>query len=78
MNSPTEPTPNPTTTVGAEGDPLGRIALDPLVYQEMRWCPDCAGERVFVPILEIDAGRVGICLGCDSRKFIPFSRECAA
>lgn len=77
MNSPTEPTPNPST-VGAEGNPLGRIALDPLVYQEMRWCADCAGERVFAPMFECDAGRVGICLGCDAYKLIPFSRECAA
>lgn len=49
-------------------------ALDPFLYQEMRWCEECAGEQLFVPMFETDFGRVGLCMGCDREKVQLFSR----
>lgn len=48
--------------------------LDFQRYQDMRWCPNCAGEQIFVPVYECDAGRVGFCLGCGEEKIAPFTR----
>ncbi len=81
MTSPTEPI-APQATVGDErGDALGRGAsLDPFLYQERRFCANCGGERVFVPVFECAIGRVGYCLGCEEQRVIRFTRatECAA
>jgi len=55
-------------------------ALDPFLYQEMRWCVRCGGEQIFVPVFETDFGRVGVCLGCGEERVQRFTREteCAA
>jgi hypothetical protein len=50
------------------------IPLDPSLYQSMRECPNCGGPRVFVLVEEIESGRVGFCLGCEQRVFVPFTR----
>ena len=57
---------------GHQGMPLS--VLDSAVYQESRWCPNCAGDVIFVPVYECEAGRVGVCLGCGEEKLVPFSR----
>jgi len=43
-------------------------------YQDMRWCANCAGEQIFLPVYECEAGRVGVCLGCGEEKIAPFTR----
>lgn len=49
-------------------------ALDPLLYRDMRWCPNCGGEQIFVPVYEFDGGRVGVCLGCGDERIAGFTR----
>lgn len=49
-------------------------------YQDMRWCANCGGPRIFLPVYECENGRMGICLGCEEEDFQPFTRansECA-
>lgn len=53
-------------------------ALDPFLYQQMRWCEDCAGEQLFIPMFETDFGRVGLCMGCDREKVQLFTRTTEA
>lgn len=53
------------------------VALDPLVYQDMRWCAKCAGPRVFVSVFECEAGLVGYCLGCGDERVVQFTRTCS-
>jgi hypothetical protein len=43
-------------------------------YQDMRWCIHCAGEQIFIPVFECEAGRVGVCLGCGDEHLVPFTR----
>jgi len=43
-------------------------------YQDMRWCANCAGEQIFLPVFECEFGRVGLCLGCGEEKIAPFTR----
>lgn len=43
-------------------------------YRDMRWCINCGGEQVFIPVFECEAGRVGFCLGCGGERVVPFSR----
>jgi hypothetical protein len=43
-------------------------------YREMRWCANCGGEQIFLPLYECEAGRVGVCLGCEEQRLIPFTR----
>jgi len=57
--------------------PQAIAVLDPLLYQDMRWCADCAGEQIFVEVFECAAGRVGYCLGCGEEKLVAFEREVA-
>jgi len=52
----------------------GIVALDPFVHQEMRHCYDCAGPQIFLPMYEIEIGRVGVCLGCGRERIERFSR----
>ena len=54
------------------------VALDPFLYQQMRWCEECAGEQLFVPMFETDFGRVGLCMGCDREKVQLFTRTTEA
>ena len=55
-------------------NPQAISALDPLLYQDMRWCANCGGEKVSLPIFEFDGGRLVVCLGCGEEKVVPFSR----
>jgi hypothetical protein len=48
-------------------EPLGR-------YQDMRFCWNCGGQRIFLPVYECEAGRVGVCLGCGDERIAPFTR----
>jgi hypothetical protein len=47
---------------------------EPERYQDMRWCLNCGGPRIFFPVDECEAGRRGICLGCEQESFVHFSR----
>lgn len=51
--------------------------LDPQLYQEIRYCINCAGPRMLLVVEEIESGRVGYCLGCEERVFVPFTRVTA-
>lgn len=63
------------STVSAGGSGLPRIAsLDPFVYRDMRWCARCGGEQLFVPCFEVEAGRVGVCMGCGEEKLVAWTR----
>lgn len=48
--------------------------LDCSIYQDMHWCVNCGGEQIFVPVYEIEQGRVGYCLGCGDERIAPFTR----
>jgi hypothetical protein len=50
------------------------VALDTDVYRDMRWCPNCGGQRVFLEVYEFENGRAGICLGCGEPRIAPFTR----
>jgi hypothetical protein len=75
----TLPTENPTAfSVGRtdeDGD-VGRgiAVLDSLLFQDMRWCPNCGGEQIFVPVYEFAGGRVGFCFGCGDERIAGFTR----
>lgn len=45
-------------------------ALDPFLYQDMRWCPKCGGEQVFIPVDRFEHGWRGYCLGCEEEKWV--------
>lgn len=66
--------------VSVEGGclPCSPAALDPFLYQQMRWCVNCGGEQVFVEVFETDFGRVGCCLGCGEERVVQFSRTTEA
>ena len=51
--------------------------LDSEIYRDMRWCPNCAGEKVFVEVYEFESGRVGVCLGCGEERVVRFTRMVA-
>lgn len=71
----------PPRSVGAwdgGGDPPlggGIVALDSRVEQDMRWCGDCGGPQIFVPVFECEFGRVGFCFGCGEERVARFTRE---
>lgn len=64
------------SSVGNEGGGAigGFAVLDPEISQDMRWCGNCGGEQVFVPVYEFEFGRVGFCLGCGEERVVRFSR----
>lgn len=47
---------------------------DQLRLQDMRWCANCGGGQIFVPVYECEAGRVGFCLGCGDEHIERFTR----
>ena len=51
--------------------------LDSEIYRDMRWCPNCAGQPVFVEIFEFESGRMGGCLGCGEERVVRFTRMVA-
>jgi hypothetical protein len=52
----------------------GVAVLDHSLYRDMRWCANCGGQQVFVPVYEIEQGRVGFCFGCGEERIEAFSR----
>jgi hypothetical protein len=46
-------------------------ALEPGLYQDMRWCWSCGGVRMFEDVFEVEDGRLAVCLGCEGRFFRP-------
>lgn len=50
------------------------IPLDSLLYQDMRWCANCGGRKIFVPCYECDFGIVGYCDGCGEERVLQFTR----
>jgi hypothetical protein len=42
--------------------------------EEPRWCADCGGLKTFLVIEQCDAGRIGVCQGCEQVKFLPWER----
>ena len=50
------------------------IPLEPWRYQDMRWCANCEGMQAVISVFEIEAGRLGLCMGCGEEKFMPFTR----
>lgn len=62
-------------SVSPEGGGLPEIAaLAPFLYQDMRWCVNCGGEKIFVEQFECELGRMGVCLGCGEEKFVAWTR----
>jgi len=84
---PTEPPRALPHSVRAEsGDACGArcsvAALDPFLYQEMRWCEQREELQPFVFMCESATRRAGVCLGCGEYGEERFSRtvseECTA
>jgi hypothetical protein len=73
---PTEPPSALPHSVRAEsGDSCGIIAaLDPFLYQEMRWCAQRDEPQIFVEVFECEAGRLGVCLGCGEERIEQWTR----
>lgn len=58
-------------TPGQErGTASGLAALDPFPYQDMRWCANCGGPQMFIPVDRFIGGWRGYCLGCEQEKFV--------
>ena len=51
--------------------------VDSTIYQDMLWCSNCGGTRIFLIDYEFDGGRVGCCLGCGDRRVAWFTRVTA-
>jgi hypothetical protein len=63
------------TSVSVEDGELGEfVVLDSQLYQDMRWCANCGGPQIFVPVYEFESGRVGFCFGCGEERIAPFTR----
>ena len=54
--------------------PRDVAALDPFLYQEMRWCQQREEPQIFVEMFECEAGRVGVCLGCGEERVERWTR----
>ncbi|HLZ49254.1 MAG TPA: hypothetical protein VKP61_00750 [Candidatus Acidoferrum sp.] len=61
-------------TVSPEGGGSPAAPLAAFLYQDMRWCVNCGGDQIFVPVFLCDAGQVGYCLGCGEERVIRFTR----
>lgn len=48
--------------------------LDPTVYQDRHWCPDCGGTKTAYWLYETEDARVGLCAGCEKRIYERLSR----
>jgi hypothetical protein len=66
--------PDSPHAVSKEGGGESDFAVLGLIHQEPRWCANCGGEQTFIPVYEIEHGRVGYCLGCGEEKLVPFTR----
>jgi hypothetical protein len=63
------------STRGQDGDaPTGIAVLNSDICRNMRWCPNCGGEQIFVEVYEFHGGRVGFCFGCGEERVAPFTR----
>ena len=76
---PTEPPKALPHSVRAEsGDSCGArssvAALDPFLYQEMRWCAKRDEPQIFVEVFQCEAGRLGVCLGCGEERIEQWTR----
>lgn len=56
----------------------GVAALDPFLYQDMRWCERCAQMETFIEVYRLAEGALGYFLGCGDEKFVRFSRTVEA
>jgi hypothetical protein len=60
--------------VGGEsenGGTLGEVAvLDSSIHQDMRWCANCGGSSLFVPVDRFPFGWRGYCLGCEEVVYV--------
>jgi hypothetical protein len=76
MTSLTEAPVRSPHSVGVTGGEAseGGFAVLGLIHQEPRWCANCGGEQTFVPVYEMECGRLGYCLGCGEEKVVPFTR----
>jgi hypothetical protein len=83
MNLLTDHIPNYEPSVGVwggdEGDrypavPDLPVAVDPFLYQEMRWCGKRQEFQIFVEVFRCEAGRLGICLGCGEERIEQWTR----
>lgn len=66
-------------SVGVEGGPARGSAaldfsLDSLRYQDMRWCVNCGGQILFVPVDRFPGGWRGYCLGCEEVGYVMDTR----
>jgi hypothetical protein len=70
------PTPRPVGVSDEGGDLLGGGESPSSIsrYRDMRWCANCGGQQVFVPVYEIEQGRVGFCFGCGEERIEAFTR----
>ncbi|MGH9505271.1 MAG: hypothetical protein ACRD20_20650 [Terriglobales bacterium] len=60
--------------LGRDGGDVRVAALEPFLYQESRWCANCAGATLFIFVFVCEAGRVGYCVGCEEEKFVAWTR----
>ena len=65
------PSPPPSSVGVRNGDLRWDFAvLDSWVHQDMRWCKNCAGEKLFVPVDRFPCGWRGYCLGCEEVVYV--------
>lgn len=71
----TESTHPHSVSWGDGGAPICVAVLNSDVCRNMRSCPNCGGEQVFVEVYEIPGvGRAGFCFGCGEEKVLRFER----
>ena len=77
MTLPTERFPQSSSqSVGGCGDGelnLGggtAAVLDSQLYQDMRWCKNCGGVAMFIPVDRFPFGWRGYCLGCEEVVYV--------
>jgi hypothetical protein len=58
--------------------PIPTPELFAIDLKEMQWCANCGGPQVFIPCVNVEDGRVGVCWGCDKEVFVPFTRTMEA
>ena len=71
-----------STTVALDGGDEGALHIpaavsDPFVAQDMRWCTECGGPKLFQPVDRFPFGWRGYCLGCEGVVYVMDERTSA-
>lgn len=63
---------NFSTDMGSGGGAV--VAVDSDIYQDPRWCPNCAGRKTFIEVFRFDTRRLICCQGCGEEWIVQYDR----